>query len=242
MRIARIGGAGALVLLMAGCGGGNEPQASDTTGPSASASSVPVVPAADQGPECEGSKASRGAHLLRGGATELPGVGKVTYAEASADGRHRAAVVAGGGGRQTVSAGQKITLGGRPFVVAQICTYRVVLTAVGRDGTNQGAHMATWPTTRDGHWRLRWHVPDNGPGMGAVVTDIESGPARASISVTAAGKGQLAFYDDVRQGGTVEIAGKLWKVETVDAGHMDVEMNSPEFRAGYVDLRELGDA
>ncbi|MEV0979803.1 hypothetical protein [Streptomyces sp. NPDC049915] len=85
-------------------------------------------------------------------------------------------------------------------------------------------------------------MPDNGPGMGAVVTDIEAGPARASISVTAVGKGQLAFYDDVREGGTVEIAGRLWKVETVDAGRMDVEMNSPDFRAGHVDLRELGAA
>ncbi|MFF9241564.1 hypothetical protein ACF1AL_22310 [Streptomyces sp. NPDC014801] len=242
MRIAKLGGAVSLVLLLAACGTTGESKGSDTTGPSASASSPRPVPAADKGPECEGGTGAQGLHLLRGGATEVPGAGKVTYAQANADGKHRTAVLTAGASRQTVSAGQKITVNGHSFAVAQICTYRVVLTTAEHNGTNQGAHMAKWPTTHDGQWRLRWHVPDNGPGAGAVVTDIQSGPARASISVTAVGKGQLAFYDDVRQGSTVEIAGRLWKVEAIDAGHMDVEMNAPDFRAGYVDLRELGDA
>ncbi|WP_159033020.1 hypothetical protein [Streptomyces fodineus] len=200
------------------------------------------MPAADKGPVCDGGKDAKGLHVLRGGTTALPGGGKVIYYEAGANGRHRTAVLSVDEAKQTVSAGRKITLKGRSYEVTQICTYRVVLTTPDHSGTSQGAHMAKWPTTHDGHWRLRWHVPDNGPAMGAVVTDIQGGPARASISVTAPGQGQLAFYDDVRSGSTVEIAGRLWKVAAIDTGHMNVEMNSPDFKAGYVDLQQLGDA
>ncbi|MEU3843118.1 hypothetical protein AB0E88_24140 [Streptomyces sp. NPDC028635] len=244
MRMAKLGGGVCLALLLTGCGGAaGGAKGSDTTEPSASASPSPVaVPAADKGPECEGAKDAEGLHLLRGGVTVVPGAGAVTYARAGADGTRRSAGLSVAGHEQTVAVGQKVTLKGRTFTVAQICTYRVVLTTADHQGANQGASMAKWPTTHDGHWRLRWHVPDNGPGTGAVVTDIEAPPARAAISVTAVGKGQLAFYDDVREGGTVEIAGRLWKVETIDAGRMDVEMNSPDFRAGYVDLRDLGAA
>jgi hypothetical protein len=242
VRITKLGGAACLTLLLAACGTKGGPEASDTTGPSASSSSPQPAPAADKGPECDGSKGAEGLHVLRGGTTTLPGDGKVTYAGAGADGKHRTAVLSLDEGRQTVAAGQKVTVKGRSFSVTQICTYRVVLTTPDHSGTNQGAHMATWPTTQDGHWRLRWHVPDNGPDMGAVLTDVQTGPGRASISVTAPGQGQIAFYDGVRSGGTVEIAGRLWKVETIDVGHMNVEMNSPDFKAGYVDLQELGDA
>jgi hypothetical protein len=253
MRIVKLGGAVGLVMLLGACGSGgggtDDPATSSPTGSASARSSAsaspPAAPAADKGPECEGRKDAGGLHLLRGGTTEVPGAGKVVYAQARADGTHRTAVLTAGADRRTATAGQKITLSGHPFTVAQICTYRVVLTTTehsgtdhGTDqGTDQGADMAKWPTTQDGHWRLRWHVPDNGPETGAVVTDIQSGPARASISVTAPGKGQLAFYDDVRKGGTVEIAGRLWKVETVDAG-----TNSSGGQGGHVDLRELGDA
>ncbi|MFE0513626.1 hypothetical protein [Streptomyces sp. NPDC058964] len=246
MRIAKIGGAVCLTLMLAACGTDGGAKTSDTTHPSAtssaSSSSPQPVPAADKGPECDGGKDAKGVHVLRGGTAALPGGGKVTYAEAGADGKHRTAVLSLGTTKQTVAAGRKVTLKGHSFTVAQICTYRVVLTTPDHSGTNEGAHMAKWPTTQDGHWRLRWHVPDNGPAMGAVLSDIQSGPPRVSISVTAPGQGQLAFYDDVRGGSTVEIAGRLWKVVTIDAGHMDVEMNSPDFKAGYVDLREVGDA
>ncbi|MFE9449088.1 hypothetical protein [Streptomyces sp. NPDC006739] len=245
MRIGKLGGAVCLTLSLAACGakGGSEAShsAAPSTSASASSSAPRPVPAADKGPECDGSKDARGAHVLRGGTAVLPGGGRVAYTAAGADGRHRTAVLAVDGVKQTVAAGHRVTLKGRAVTVAQICTYRVVLVMPEHGGTNQnqGTHMAKWPTTQDGHWRLRWHVPDNGPAMGAVVTDIQDGPGRASISVTAVGQGQLAFYDDVRKGSTVEIAGRLWKVETVDAGHMNVEMNSPDFKAGYVDLLEL---
>ncbi|MFE2578963.1 hypothetical protein [Streptomyces sp. NPDC059378] len=241
----RIGGAVCLTLLLAGCGATGTPEASDSTAPPASASSTPSsrpAPAADKGPECEGARSATGVHLLRGGATALPDGGKATYAEAAADGRHRTAVLSADDGRRTVAPGGKVTLGGHSYTVAQICTYRVVLTTADHSGTNQGAQMATWPTTQDGHWRLRWHVPDNGPAMGAVLTDVQGGPERASISVTAPGQGQLAFYDDVRKGGTVEIANRLWRVEAIDPGNMGVDMNAPDFKAGHVDLRELGKA
>ncbi|AOR32739.1 hypothetical protein BFF78_18205 [Streptomyces fodineus] len=242
MRIAKPSWAVCLTLLLAACGTTGGPKTSDTTAPSVSSSSPQPVPAADKGPVCDGGKDAKGLHVLRGGTTALPGGGKVIYYEAGANGRHRTAVLSVDEAKQTVSAGRKITLKGRSYEVTQICTYRVVLTTPDHSGTSQGAHMAKWPTTHDGHWRLRWHVPDNGPAMGAVVTDIQGGPARASISVTAPGQGQLAFYDDVRSGSTVEIAGRLWKVAAIDTGHMNVEMNSPDFKAGYVDLQQLGDA
>ncbi|MEU6070375.1 hypothetical protein ABZ864_39540 [Streptomyces sp. NPDC047082] len=242
MRITKLGGAVCLTLLLTACGTNSGPEASDSTGPSASSSAPEPAPAADKGPECDGNKDAKGLHLLRGGTTALPGGGKVAYAEAGADGKHRTAVLSVDEAKQTVAPGRKLTLKGHSYTVAQICTYRVVLTTPDHSGTNQGAHMAKWPTTSEGHWRLRWHVPDNGPELGAVVTDIQAGPARASISATDARRGQLAFYDDVRIGSTVEIAGKLWKVETIDTGHMNVGMSSPDFKAGYVDLRQLGDA
>lgn len=241
MRVAKLGGAVCLMALLAACGTKGGAEAADSTDPAPSSSSPQPAPPADKGPECEGSKDAKGLHLLRGGTAALPG-GEVAYTGAGADGRHRTAVLSLSEAKQTVVAGQKVTLKGHSFVVAQICTYRVVLTTSDHSGVNQGAHMAKWPTTQDGHWRLRWHVPDNGPAMGAVVTDIQDAPARASISVTAPGQGQLAFYDDVRSGSTVEIAGRLWKVETIDAGQMTVEMNSPDFKAGYVDLQQLRDA
>ncbi|MFD9000934.1 hypothetical protein ACFV0T_08195 [Streptomyces sp. NPDC059582] len=236
-----------LVLSLAACGGVGAPEASGSTDPSASSASSASssgprpAPAADKGPECDGGKDAEGVHLLRGGVTALPDGGMSAYAEAAADGRHRTAVLSADEGRRTVAAGQRVTLNGHSYTVARICTYRVVLTTPDLSGTNQGAHMATWPTTQDGHWRLRRHVPDNGPALGAVVTDVQDGPARASISVTAPGQGQLAFYDDVRKGATVEVAGRLWNVESIDAGRMNVDMDSPDFRAGHVDLRELAD-
>ncbi|MFJ3235142.1 hypothetical protein [Streptomyces sp. NPDC086787] len=242
MKLLKLGGAVCLTLILAACGTDSDTKASDTTSPPESSSPSRPAPPADKGPECDGAKNTNGVHVLRGGTTVLPGGGKAAYTEAGADGKHRTAMLTLDNTGQTVTAGRKVTVKGRSFTVAQICAYRVVLTTPDHSSTNEGADMDKWPTTQDGHWRLRWHVPDNGPAMGAVVTDIQSGPARASISVTASGKGQLAFYGDVRDGSTVEIAGQLWKVETINAGNTDSAVNSPDFKAGYVDLRRLGDA
>ncbi|UXY29192.1 hypothetical protein [Streptomyces sp. HUAS TT20] len=226
------------LLLLAACGTSGSP----TADPSPSPTTRYTPPPADKGPECEGDKAAKGLHVLRAASASLPGGTKVQYADAKADGKHRSAELAVGNARQTVRPAQKVTLGGHTYTVSQICTYRVVLTAPGLPAsTHKGKHMPVWPTTYEGHWRLRWHVPDNGPqGMGAVVTDIESDPPSATIS--AADSGSHAFYNNLRPGATVEIAGKLWKVETIDGGHMNVDMSSPDFKAGYVDLRQLGDA
>lgn len=99
-----------------------------------------------------------------------------------------------------------------------------------------------WPTTRDGRWRLLWHLPDHGPDRSsAVVTSILDGPPRTSINVVAGGR-PGASYVDVRQGDTVEIADRLWTVAAVNQGAMDADTGSPDFAPGYVDLQLIGPA
>lgn len=248
MRTARIASAVGLTLLAAACGTSKGPVADRSESPTRDS-----APPADKGPECDGDRTAKGLHVLRGASASLPGGAHVRYGEGHADGSKRTAVLSGADAAQTVRPHtvhphtvrphEKVTLAGHPYTVAQICTYRVVLTAPGlTTPTPQGDHMAKWPTTHDGRWRLRWHVPDNGPQQsGVVVTDIDSDPPRATISVSDSGK-PGAWYQDVRPGATVEIVGKLWKVAAIEAGTMDVDMNSPDFKAGYVELQELGDA
>ncbi|MEU8590987.1 hypothetical protein AB0C59_28875 [Streptomyces sp. NPDC048664] len=243
MRIAKLGGALCLMALVTACGATAGSRASGPESPAAPTTSRVPAPPADKGPQCEGGKGPGGVHVLRGGTAAVPGGGgEVTYEGAGADGRHRTAVLSLGGTKRTVTAGQKVALGGHAFTVAQICTYRVVLTTHQTSPDQQGAPMSNWPTTMDGRWRLRWHVPDNGPDFGAVVTDIQDGPARVSINAVSTARGPLAFYRDVRVGETVEIAGRLWKVAAIDPGNMNVDVGSREFRAGHVDLRVTGDA
>lgn len=238
------------VLLAAGCGadGGAAKPSPSSAAPSSAApstsgpTSAAPAPTRDSGPVCDGDpKPAGGLHVLRGGSAVLPGGRRVTYADARADGTKRTAALSVDGARQTVGAHQQVTLGGSAYTVAEICTYRVVLTAPGKNLTNQGDHMATWPTTNEGRWRLRWHVPDNGPSTGVVADGFTGTPATCSISVVA-DRSYVAQYRDLTEGDTVEIAGRLWKVAAINTGRMDVEVNSPDFTPGYVDLRQLGDA
>ncbi|MEW1865142.1 hypothetical protein AB0399_32995 [Streptomyces sp. NPDC088194] len=165
----------------------------------------------------------------------------MTYASAAADGKSRTAVLTQGGRKTTVAPRQKVTLGGGVYVVAQICTYRVVLTAPGKNLTEQEKDMARWPSIDNGRWTLRWHVPDTGPDMSVVADNFAESPPSCSIGV--ASKGQyLASYRDLLVGDTVEIDGRRWQVASIDAGNMDVAIDSPDFAPGRVRLRELGDA
>ena len=112
-------------LLPAACG-------SPGGGPAHPSSTAPATPAAvDKGPQCEGDKAAKGLHLFSLAATALPGGASVTYAEGRSDGAHRTAELTTGSTRQTVRPAQRVDLGGHTYTVAQICTYRVVLTGPG---------------------------------------------------------------------------------------------------------------
>ncbi|MGK5730646.1 hypothetical protein [Streptomyces sp. URMC 124] len=258
MRALRVAAAAGLALLVTGCGtfGGGRtesPQATATT-----ADAVPPPPL-DKGPLCDGDKDGgpgiEGTRILRGGFTRLAGGVPVAYAEATADGRHRKAGLAVGetpaarvdGQQWTVAPGDDLTVKGHVYTVRQICTYRVVLTPKSPDDaaptpspSEQGSTMNDWPTTVDGRWRLRWHVPHTqygGDGYSVILSDVSNDPKRADISVRAI-RGNRASYKDAREGDTLEIAGRLWKVEHIDLGNMDVPANSG-FTAGYVDLRLL---
>ncbi|PSJ26998.1 hypothetical protein B7P34_19925 [Streptosporangium nondiastaticum] len=259
MRAVRIAAAVSLVLLAAGCG-------TSGSGPSEMPRATPTKPDAappppDKGPLCDGDKDGGpgvgGTRILRGGFTRLPGGAPIAYAEATADGTHRKAVLAEGetpadrrdGQHWTVAPGDDLTVKGHAYTVRQICTYRVVLTPKNPDDTTpapspseQGNTMKNWPTTVDGRWRLRWHVPDTqygGAGYSAVLSNVSDDPKRADIGVGAV-QGDRANYTDARVGDTLEIAGRLWKVEDINIGNMDVPANSHDFKAGYVDLRAIG--
>ncbi|MEV4924402.1 hypothetical protein [Streptomyces roseoverticillatus] len=180
----------------------------------------------------------------------------LAYTEAKADGTARKAVLAEGetpadhrdGQHWTVASGDDVTVKGHAYVVRQICTYRVVLTPKNPDDsspaptpTKQGSDMNTWPVIAEGRWRLRWHVPhtqSGGEGYSVVLSDVYDNPKRADIGVVAY-QGQVASYSDAHVGDTLEIAGRLWKVEDVNIGNMEAPVKSKDFKAGYVDLRAV---
>ncbi|MEW1866539.1 hypothetical protein AB0399_40255 [Streptomyces sp. NPDC088194] len=201
----------------------------------------------DPGPECVGQKAAKGLHVLFRAKADLPGGAKVTYDAAHADGRDRTAELVSGSVRQTVRAAQKVTLAGHVYTVAEVCTYRVVLTGSGlRAPTGTGGKMSDWPMTNKGVLPLLWHVPVNardhsGVEKSIVVTDIADVPLRCDIS-TVMGTDGGGHFRDVPVGGTIEFAGRLWQVASIDAGNMDVAIDSPDFAPGRVRLRELGGA
>lgn len=234
-----VGAALGVLAAAAGCGSSG----SGRPGPRPSGASVtsPAV-VADPGPVCAGDPAPAGGlHILRGGGAALPGGRRVTYASAAADGRSRTAVLVEDGHRTTVAPGREVTLGGGVYTVAEICSYRVVLTVPGKNLTEREKHMDTWPTTVDGSWTLRWHVPDTGPDMSVVANNFTADPASCSIGV-AADKQYLAAYDGLRVGDRVEIAGRIWEVASIDAGNMDVPIDSKDFQPGVVRLRDAGPA
>ncbi|WP_328468448.1 hypothetical protein [Streptomyces sp. NBC_00448] len=198
--------------------------------------------AVDKGPECEGG-ATKGLHLFSQAATALPGGTSVTYAEGHADGTHRTAELTTGSTWLTVEPAQRVDLGGHTYTVAQICTYRVVLTGPGLHApTERGEKMTDWPMTRDGILSLAWHTPNSSTGGDqVVVTDVESGPLRCAVHVVHDSR-PAGTFRDVPVGGTIEFAGRLWKVAHIDTGNMAVSVASRDFKPGHVTLQELGDA
>ncbi|NDZ77570.1 hypothetical protein G3I19_03330 [Streptomyces sp. SID10853] len=252
MKAVRTAAACGCVLLAVGCGSSGK---HDVSSPSPSASAASPAPPADKGPVCDGDPAAKGFHVLRGGSVELPGgAGAVSYQEARADGSRRTAVLgtgagagtgtAGAGSRGwTVKPGQAVTVGGASYTVAQICTYRVVLTPKGQKNVTespQPSSAATWPSLTDGRFRLRWHVPNNeySGQYSAVVTEINPGP-RADIGITGRDGGSAA-YRDARVGDTLEFAGRLWKVAAIGTGDGSPAESNPH--SGYVDLELVGPA
>ncbi|WP_406154043.1 hypothetical protein OG217_15915 [Streptomyces sp. NBC_01023] len=255
VKAVRILAATGCVLLAAGCGSGGK-QAEQPPSPSVSATSASAAspaPPADKGPVCAGDSAAKGFHVLRGGFVKLPGgAGNVSYKVARSDGSARSAVLTNGTGlgsaeagtqAWTVKPGQAVTVGGASFRVAQICTYRVVLTPKGQKNVTESpkpSSEATWPSLVDGRFRLRWHVPDNeySGQYSAVVTEINPGP-RADIGIASRDGGDAA-YRDARVGDTLEFAGRLWKVADINVG--DGTPAESSSHSGYVDLRLIGPA
>jgi len=236
LRAARTGGVAACLLVLAACGAGGRGTAHRTRPP------FTATPVVDKGPECEGDKAAVGLHVLPHAAARLPGGAKVTYAAARADGTHRTADLTVGSVRQTVRAARKVTLAGHGYTVAEVCAYRVVLTGPGlRAPGRPGGTMADWPTTYDGVLPLRWHVPVNGGGLSVVVTDVDTGPLRCTVTTVQADGGG-GWYRDLTVGSTLEFAGRLWRVKLIDPGRMDVSEASRDFAPGRVQLEERGDA
>lgn len=238
-QVARAGGAFACLLALAACGAGGGGTATHPTPTRA----APVV--LDKGPECEGDKAAKGLHVLRGASARLPGGAKVAYEAAQADGTHRTAVLAVGSAEQTVSSARKVTLAGHMYTVAEVCAYRVVLTGPGLHAPARSeGEMAKWPITYDGVLPLRWHVPVNGIDVVAsiVVTDVGTDPLRCTISVVEGTDEAGGTYRDLAVGSTLEFAGRLWRVKLIDPGNMNVSEASRDFAPGRVQLEELGDA
>lgn len=248
-RVAAAAGLLVGLLVASGCGADGGSPAGPATGAPSTASATPAatVPPPDPGPRCDGDQEAKGPHVLPHASVPLPGGTSVTYAAGHADGTRRTAELTVGTARQTVRAGQRVTLAGHPYTVAQVCTYRVVLTGPGLHapapwGTGEnGESMAKWPTTYDGVLPLRWHVPINGPEASIVVTDIQDDPRTCTITTTANGKAS-GWYKDLRQGDEIEFAGRLWRVEEISAGNMGVPEASRDFSPGKVRLQELGNA
>ncbi|MFE9536884.1 hypothetical protein [Streptomyces sp. NPDC006691] len=244
--------AGCVLVLAAACGGASGgAHASDTATPPPPSRSP--APPADKGPRCEGTPTAKGAHVLRGGSEVLPGgAGPVLYREGGSDGTHRTATLTNGTGMGAAQAGteswpvrtgQALRVGGKAFTVSQICTYRVVLTP--KDGTAgaprpvPNAVDPEWPPLTDGRLRLRWHVPNTEKHglISVVLDDVEADPDRASITIPSR-VGGGAGYADARVGDTLEFAGRLWKLNSIDAGDGSPAMDNP--RSGHVDLQPIG--
>ncbi|MFK8905621.1 hypothetical protein [Streptomyces sp. YS-3] len=225
--------AGCVLVLGAGCAGVSGADVSDPTTATPPPSSRTAAPAADKGPQGEGSDTVKGLHVLRGGSEVLPdGAGPVLYKEGGSDGTHRTATLTNGTGTGTAQAGtrtwpvrpgQSLTVNGKTFTVSQICTYRVVLTPKDQTTVSQSpvpsALDPKLPALTDGRLRLRWHVPDTERhgAISAVLQNVVADPARAHISVTSR-VGGGAVYDDARIGDALEFEGRLWQLTAIDTG------------------------
>jgi hypothetical protein len=241
-----IAGAVTALLVLAGCGSSSDGTGGD--GPTTAPSTTQAA-AKDKGPVCVGKAAPDGLHVLRGGGYRLPGGGGVQYDAATSEGTTRTATLrdgasyADGQKKQTVRAGQRITVFGRAYTVSQICSYRVVLEP--RDAKDKAALTAA-PKSLES----KGGAADNGlcfstnpsvlaaaakgfPAKGSTLSVLRNGgvtrfPTGLSITVSyidtkthTAGFGAncaaipVAMYKDVRVGDTVEFAGVLFKVSGI---------------------------
>ncbi len=105
----------------------------------------------------------------------------------------------------------------------------------------QAMTAGNWPVTRDGIWKLHWHIPRtkrSEPRLSVVVTEIRRDPPRFNV-LAMSRQVEQADYRDIGVGEVVELAGKRWQVEEIDTGRMDVPWKDPAFEAGSVSLRLL---
>ncbi len=241
-------GIAAAVALAAltGCGssggGGERP----TSGPSPTASAAPVR---DKGPVCVGTSPADSVHVLRGGGFRLPGGGGVQYEAATADGSTRTATLRDGAAYQagqsgrTVTMGEKVTLGGHPYTVAQICSYRVALEpgrAADRSAlaaapaslkatggaADAGLCFSTNAAVRAAASKgfapkgAAWTLSDNGSrqtlpgGLSVALYSVDTGAGTAVIGANCAAI-QVASYKDAAVGDTLEFAGATFKVASL---------------------------
>ncbi|MCX4882796.1 hypothetical protein [Streptomyces sp. NBC_00847] len=249
----KYGIAGAITALLAltGCGSSSDDATGGDPSP-APATATAQAAAKDKGPECVGEATAGGLHVLRGGGYRLPGGGGVQYDTATADGTTRTASLrdgasyADGQKKQTVRAGQQITVAGHAYKVGQVCSYRVVLAP--QDAKDKAAAAAA-PKSLES----KGGEADNGlcfstnpsvlaaaakgfPAKGSTLSVLRNGgvtrfPTGLSITVSyvdtkthTAGFGAncaaipVAMYKDVRVGDTVEFAGVLFKVSGLAEG------------------------
>ncbi|MEO3756364.1 hypothetical protein [Streptomyces sp. B6B3] len=130
-------------------------------------------------------------------------------------------------------------MAGHTYTVAEVCTYRVVLIAPDDladtlTPTPEEGDSMDWPLTQDGQWTLPARIPDRRRGdhpLTVIVTDIQTGPTHADISVRGA---EDAFYSGVREGDTVGIAGRLWKIETITPGNDESGVDSGSVSLSHI--------
>ena len=147
---------------------------------------------------------------------------------------------------RTVLAGQKITLDGHPYTVDQICTFRVVLSpGSAADKTALAAAPAAMkPVGGDADDGLcfttnaavraaaangfpakgaNWTLANNGgrmslpTGLSVALYSVDTAAGTAVIGANCAGIG-VASYKDATVGDTLEFAGVLFKVTSLDHG------------------------
>ncbi|MGP3968647.1 DUF6406 domain-containing protein [Streptomyces sp. 6N223] len=99
-----------------------------------------------------------------------------------------------------------------------------------------------WPTTVEGRWRMRWHVPHHRFGEGrltVVVLAIHSDPPRADITVRGS---ERALHKGLTVGDSVAIAGRRWRVAAIELGVTEAEAAARDYHAdrrSYVDLHRI---
>ena len=155
-------------------------------------------------------------------------------------------LVATGRPTRHLTVGGSVTAEGHAYTVAQICTYRVVLTpeqahlptttpSVGASALpaaclarthTTGATVSKQPILVDGRWRLRWHIP-NGIGDNTTVVFETMPDDQSAFRISAACGGQtVATYDNVREGDRIELGGRVWHVGHLETAYADLRPES----------------